>query len=202
MTVNKQEFLAQLSAGLSGLPVEDREERLAFYEEMIDDRVEESASQEEAIRGIGTVEELVSQTVSEIPLTRLVKEKITPKRRLAVWEIVLLVLGSPIWLSLLLAVLAVMVSLYAVLWTAIICLWAAEAAICACALAGIAAGLFFACNGNLLTGIAVIGAGIACAGLGVFLFRGCLEATKGIWRLTRRLALWTKTRFVGKGEAK
>ena len=41
ITMTKQEFLAELRRGLSGLPQNDIEERLNFYSEMIDDRMEE-----------------------------------------------------------------------------------------------------------------------------------------------------------------
>ena len=47
--MGKQEFLAQLRKGLQGLPQEDIEERLTFYSEMIDDRMEEGLSEEEAV---------------------------------------------------------------------------------------------------------------------------------------------------------
>lgn len=198
--MNKQEFLEQLRKGLSGLPKDDISERLTFYGEMIDDRMEEGVPEETAVREIGTVDELVSQSIADIPLGKLVKETITPKKKLKAWEIVLLVLGSPIWLSLLIAVLAVILSVYVVLWSAIVALWAVFTAVAACGLAGIAAGVYFAVGGNVLTGIAVIGAGIACAGLSVFLFFGCMAATKGILKLTKKLSVFIKNRFVKKEE--
>ncbi len=39
--MTKQEFIAELRKGLSGLPKKELEERLTFYSEMIDDRMEE-----------------------------------------------------------------------------------------------------------------------------------------------------------------
>lgn len=198
--MNKQEFLEQLRKGLSGLPKDDISERLTFYGEMIDDRMEEGVPEETAVREIGTVDELVSQSIADIPLGKLVKATITPKKKLKAWEIVLLALGSPIWLSLLIAVLAVILSVYVVLWSAIVALWAVFTAFAACGLAGIAAGVYFAVGGNVLTGIAVIGAGIACAGLSVFLFFGCMAATKGILKLTKKLSVFIKNRFVKKEE--
>ena len=199
--MNKQEFLAQLRKGLSGLPKDDIEERLTFYSEMVDDRMEDGIPEDTAVREIGTVDELVSQIIADIPLGKLVKEKVTPKRRLKAWEIVLLVLGSPIWLPLLIAVFAVIISLYVVLWSVIIVLWAVFASIAVGGLAGIAAGAFYAIGGNGLTGIAVIGAGIVCAGLSVFVFFGCKAATKGILKLTKKLAMWIKNCFIKKEEA-
>ena len=198
--MNKQEFLEQLRKGLSGLPKDDISERLTFYGEMIDDRMEEGVPEETAVREIGTVDELVSQSIADIPLGKLVKETITPKKKVKAWEIVLLALGSPIWLSLLIAVLAVILSVYVVLWSAIVALWAVFTAVAACGLAGIAAGVYFAVGGNVLTGIAVIGAGIACAGLSVFLFFGCMAATKGILKLTKKLSVFIKNGFVKKEE--
>ena len=199
--MNKQEFLAQLRKGLSGLPKDDIDERLTFYSEMIDDRMEDGIPEETAVCEIGAVDELVSQIIADIPLGKLVKEKITPKKKLKAWEIVLLVLGSPIWLSLLIAVFAVILSLYVVLWSVIIVLWAAFASFAACGLAGIAAGVYFSVGGNVLTGIAMIGAGIVCTGLSVFMFFGCKAATKGILNLTKKLAIRIKNCFIKKGEA-
>lgn len=199
--MNKQEFLAELRKGLSGLPKDEVEERLTFYSEIIDDRMEDGIPEEAAVCEIGTVDELVSQIIADIPLGKLVKEKITPKKKLKAWEIVLLVLGSPIWLSLLIAALAVILSLYVVLWSVIIVLWAAFASFVACGLAGIAAGAYFAVGGNALTGIAMIGAGIVCTGLSVFMFFGCKAATKGILNLTKKLAIRIKNCFIKKEEA-
>lgn len=199
--MSKQEFLMQLRKGLSGLPQDDIEERLTFYSEMIDDRMEEGLSEKDAVSGIGSVDTIISQIVEDIPLTKLVKEKITPKKRLKVWKIVLLVLGSPVWLSLLIAAFAVILSLYVLLWSVIIYLWAVFALLIVCVLGGIVAGIGFALGGNGLTGIAMIGAGIVCAGLSIFLFYGCKSATKGILLLTKKIALGIKNCFIKKEEA-
>ena len=56
--MNKQEFLDRLRKGLSGLPQAEREERLLFYSEMIDDRMEEGLTEEEAVAALGSLEEI------------------------------------------------------------------------------------------------------------------------------------------------
>ena len=199
--MNKQEFLAQLRKGLSGIPKDDVDERLTFYSEMIDDRMEDGISEETAVCEIGDAGELVSQIIADIPLGRLVKQRITPKKKMKAWEIVLLVLGSPIWLSLLISAFAIILSLYVVLWSVIIVLWAVFASLAACGLAGIAAGVYFAAGGKALTGIAVAGGGIVCAGLSVFMFFGCKAATKGILNLTKKLAIRIKNCVIKKEKA-
>ena len=76
--MNKQDFFAQLRKGLSGLPQDDIEERLTFYKEMIEDRMEEGFS-EEAVSAIGSVEDIVRQSIADIPLAKIAKERIRPK---------------------------------------------------------------------------------------------------------------------------
>lgn len=196
--MNKQEFLARLRKGLSGLPQEDIEERLTFYSEMIDDREEEGLSESEAVSEIGAVDAIVTQILADIPLTKLVKERVKPNRVLKAWEIILLVLGSPIWLLLLIAAFAIIFAAYIVIWSVVITLWSIEASFVACALGGIVSAVIFTFQRNGLTGLAMFSTSICCVGLSIFLFFGCKAATKGILLLTKKMALGIKTLFVGK----
>lgn len=199
--MRKQEFLCALKKRLSGLPKQDVEDRLNFYSEMIDDRTEEGWTEEEVISDIGSVDEISTQIIADIPFTKIATERVKPKKRLKMWEIALLAIGSPIWLSLAIAAFAVLLSLYAVLWSLIVSVWAAFASLAAGAVGGVVAGISFAFRGNGLTGIAVIGAGIVCAGLAIFLFFGCKTATNGIIYLSQKIALGIKKCFIKKENA-
>ena len=86
--MKKEEFLSELESRLSGLPSEDINERIEFYSEAIDDRMEEGLSEEEAVSQIGSVDEVVNQIASETPLSNLIKEKISRRKKLKAWEIV------------------------------------------------------------------------------------------------------------------
>ena len=196
--MSKQEFLDALREGLTGLPKEDIEERISFYGEIIDDRIEEGATEEEAVLAIGSVEAVIEQIIAQTPLTRIAKETIKPKRRLRAWEIVLLAVGSPLWLSLAAVAFVLLVTLYAVLWSVIAVLWSVFGALIACGAGGAAAGGIFFAGGHAMTGLAVIGACLVCAGLGIFLFFGCRAATKGTAWLTGRIALGVKRCFMKK----
>lgn len=200
--MTKQEFVANLRAKLGGLPMQDVEDRISFYCEMIDDRIEEGRSEEEAVSAIGSVDEIVSQIIADIPLAKIAREKIKPKRRLWAWEIVLLVLGAPIWLSLLIAAIAVILSLYAALWSVIISLWSVFGALCGVAIGGAVSGAVSAVLGNTVTGIALLGCALLCAGLSVFAFFGCKAATKGTLWLTKKMALGIKKCFIGRESTK
>lgn len=196
--MTKQEFMTALQNKLSGLPRAEVEERLHFYDEMIEDRIEDGCTEEEAVLAIGTVEEVAARILGEIPFVKIAKERIRPKRRLRRWEILLLVLGSPIWLSLGIAAVAAVLSLYVVLWSLVASLWAIFASLAACAPGGVATGIGFALGSNPFAGLAMIGGGLLCAGLAVFLFFGCNVAVKGAVRLTRSMALGLKKCFVKK----
>lgn len=196
--MDKQAFLTALRSGLSGLPQDDIEERLTFYGEMIDDRMEEGLSEEEAVAAIGEVSEIVRQAVADTPLAKIAKERIRPKRRLKTWEIVLLALGSPIWLSLAITAAAVMFAIIVSLWSVILSLWAVFASLAVSAVAAVPTGAFFAVGGHGAAGLAMLSAGLVCAGLTILLFFGCMGAMKGILRLTKKITLWTKDRFIKK----
>ena len=197
----KQEFLDRLQKGLSGLPQKDIDERLTFYGEMIDDRMEEGLTEEEAVSAVGNLDEIISQILSDTPITRIVKERIKPKRKLSAWEITLLAVGFPIWGSLLISAFAVVFSLYASVWAVVVSLWASFGAMVGGGFGGIVGGIFFICQGYFLSGFAVIGAGLVLLGLSILLFCGCKAVTKGTVFLTKKLLLGIKRCFTGKEAA-
>ena len=200
--MTKVNFLFELRDKLSGLPKEDLEERLNFYSEMIEDRMEEGLSEEEAVAAIGTTDEIAEQIIYDTPFTKIAKEKLKVKRVFSAWEIVLLALGFPIWASLLVAAFSVIFSLYISLWAVIISLWAVFASFVGCAVGGIMSGIGFIINGNTFTGIAMLGVAVCIAGLSIFMFFGVKLVTKGILTLTKKFIIWIKNCFIKKGEAK
>ena len=199
--MTKNEFLMRLRKGLSGLPEDDIEERISFYSEMIDDRMEDGLSEEEAVLAVGPVDEIVSQIVSETPLVKIAKERIKKNRRLSAGEIVLLAVGSPLWLSLGIAAIAVILSLYISLWAVIISFWSVFVSFAACFVGGVAAFVIFCVTAKATSGLFCLGAGLVFAGLSVFAFYGCRIATKGIVILTEKIAKWIKNCIRGKEKA-
>ncbi len=192
--MTKLQFLLSLSDRLSGLPKNVVEEHLNFYSEIIEDRVEEGLSEEEAVLAVGSVEEIAAQIANNIPADKLPKKQ----RRFKAWEIVLLAVGSPIWLSLLVSAFAVFISLYVSLWAVIISLWAVFVSLGAYSFSGIAAGIYLACTGSGTSGLFMMAAGFLCGGLAIFLFYGCKAATKGTSVLTKKIFCIIKNRFLKK----
>lgn len=197
--MNKQEFITSLYNRLSGLPQNDIENSIEFYSEMIDDRIEEGLTEEEAVAGIGSIDDVVSQIMSEIPITRLVKEKVKPKNGLRAWEIVLLVLGAPIWMSILFAVFTVVFSLYVSVWSIIISLYAVAVSLVVSGITCVL-GLFgFILWGDLPLSLCLFGAGLALIGVGILLFLASNAIAKGFCILTKNIFVGIKSGLVKRG---
>ena len=175
--MTKREFLEELAAVL---PSKEREERLHFYSEMIDDRMEEGASEEEAVASVGNLSAILD-------VEQPTADSSHSAKRCNVWHIVLLAVGSPLWIALLAAAVAVTLSLYVSLWTVVISLWAVFVALIACAFGGVVGGAVLM-GQNVPTGLALIAAAMVCTGLSILLFYGCKAATSGLVALTKKAA--------------
>ncbi len=194
--MTKLEFILALNEKLSGLPGDDVRERINFYSEMIEDRVEEGISEEDAVAAVGSVDEISAQIKAE--LSPVCEEKVKPKkRRIGAVEIVLLVLGFPLWFPLLIGAAAVVFSIYVSLWTVIVSLWAVFGALVGGAFSALFAGGVFT-FGSTLVGIAMIGAGLVLAGLSILFFFVCRAATVGTAWLTKKTALCITRLFIKK----
>ena len=118
--MNKNEFLSELEKRLNGLPKEDINNRIMFYGEMIDDRVDEGKSEEEAIADLGGIDNVVNEIAKDTPLFKLVKEKVKPKKKMSGLTIALLILGFPLWFPLLITFFVLCFVGYILLWTFVI----------------------------------------------------------------------------------
>ena len=104
-------------------------------------------------------------------------------KRLRWWEILLLVLGSPVWLSLIIAVAAVIFSLWISLWSVVISLYATAVALGASAI-GCLLAVFFTFDVPGSAAVA-LGAALICAGLTILIFMLSNLAAKGMVALTK-----------------
>ena len=196
--MNKQEFLDKLKAALRGLPKEDREDRLSFYAEMIEDRMEEGMSEEEAVSQIGSVDEVLSKILDETSLGKIAKERIRSERKPKAWEIVLLALGFPVWGSVLIAALAVVFSLWISVWAVVVSLWAAELSFAVGSIGAIIMVPIYTVQGHGVSAVMMAACGLVLAGLSILFFCCCKAVTKGMLWLTKKMILLTKKMFLRK----
>ena len=194
--MTKKEFLSSLRSKLQGLPPSDIDERISFYSEMIDDRMDEGKSEEEAVSEIGNVDDVVMDIAKDTPLVKLVKEKMKPKRRIRPWEIVLLVLGFPLWFPLLITFFVLVLVFWIVIWVLAIVTYVLEAAFAATSVAGVVAFAAYFLNGQ--TNYTALGASVMCAGAAILMVFGCIGATKGCIALTKSIITGIKMLFIKK----
>ena len=210
--MDKYDFLASLKERLRSLPEDDAQKYIEYYSEMIDDRVEEGLSEEDAIREIGTPKEIAEQILGQIPETEekdTAKQEAVPKssnkakgdkgNRGALF-ILLLILGAPLWIPLIIAVFSVIFSVFGAVFSVFISVLAVIFSVAVCGIAGILASpLVFAYSGAG-AGLVIIGAGLLFAGGSVFLFRGFRLLVKGFIWFVKKFFTLIKSLF-GKKEA-
>ncbi len=202
--MKKQEFLSKLKKGLSKLPKQETEECLSFYSEMIDDRIEEGLTEEDAVAAVGDPKNIASKKLGEQISEELSQNGVgrTKKRtkKKSALEITLLILGSPVWFSLVIAAVAVAISIYASAWAVIVSFWAAFAAFAVSAPCGIIVGLALIFSSNAIPGAVLIAAALVTLSLAIFSFFGCLLLTKYVLAFSNKCALCVKNFLTTKEE--
>ena len=201
--MTKNEFLQALERELHGLPREDIDRSLEYYAELIEDKMaDEGVSEEAAVASLGTPKEVAASILLEQPLPKIVKARAASRRKTSAWEIVLLVLGAPLWLPLLFAFAVIVLAVYIVLWSVVLAVCAVTLALALMLPAGIVAGIVLVVRGTVAAGILVLGGGMVCSGLGVLLYFVCRALVKGAAFIGKKLWRVVKGWFVKKGDAK
>ena len=195
--MNKQEFLEDLRRRLAGLPSQEIEKSVSYFSEMLDDRIEDGMTEEEAVGTMEDLDEIVEQIFCDTPLPKLIKGRMEPRRRWTIVGIVLVILGSPIWLSLLIAAAAVLLSVYIVVWAVIISLFAVVVSFVLSGLLALVLVPLHAASG-LAGCLFLIGSGLVLLGLGVLLFFPILEVSRQLVRFTGWLLRKIKSLFIRK----
>ncbi|MBR6414073.1 MAG: DUF1700 domain-containing protein [Oscillospiraceae bacterium] len=183
--MNQEFFLQELRRHLFALPEAERERIVEDYRGMILDRMEDGATEEEAVAELGTPAEIAGQILSEIPITTLVRERVRPKRKIAAWEIVLLVLGAPLCLPLLIVAAAVALGLLLTSFSVVLAV-----VVAAGAAVYYGAPLFLYAEGNPLV---IAGISIGCIGLGLLLLLAAFALAK---RLGQALIRFVRRRIL------
>lgn len=197
--MNKQEFITLLEKKLSGIPQEDINKTLDYYNEIILDKIDEGISEEEAVNSLGSIDEIIDQTLKEISFPKLVKEKLNLNRKLQTWEIVLICATSIFWVPLLIVLLSVIIVVYICIWSGVIALGASSITCLATSLVAVL-GIIDIVTLNISSGIFSIGIGLAMLGCGLLLGLLTLKLSKVMVLICKKLVLKCKSLFVKRGE--
>ena len=200
--MDKLDFLMALEEALSQLSEEDRCSSVEYYAELIEDRMEDGMSEAEAVESLGTAEKIAEQILMDMPLSKLVKSKVKNRRKLQTWEILLLILGFPLWFPILIAVLAVIFSVYVSLWSVVISLYAVFVALAFSGVGILLGSVVLLVFSGVGPGLFLAGAGLICGALAMFFLPVCNLAAKGTVWIGKKLLFWIKSWFIRKGDAK
>ena len=103
--MTKAVFLKTLSDKLHRLPAQERQQHLDYYDELLSDMMEDGIPEQEAVEKLGDISRIVDEILKDIPIQTLVKNRIRPKNGWTGAAIAFAVIGAPIWLPILFAIL-------------------------------------------------------------------------------------------------
>lgn len=181
--MTKTEYLKKLKRALKPVVKEECSKSLAYFSEAIDDRMEEGVSEEDAVAELESVEDAAERILAEAKAQGQLK----PKR--SAWEIVLIVVGFPLWFPVLLTVTLVVLTIYAVGWIMVGVLFLLSVALGVCGLVGIF-GLLAYMGSNPAAAFGVFAVGLVGSGLGIALFIPALYLVKAYAKATPMM--WNK----------
>lgn len=194
--MTKTDFLNSIQSRLEGMPEDEIQKSLDYFSEMIDDRVEDGMSEEEAVAEIGSVDDTIKEILDNIPLSKMIKAKAQTKRTLKTWQIVLLGVTSPIWVPLALTFLILIAVFYLVAWVLVVTFYAVDLSLFVSGIAsfivGIATLFRFTIWGPLMT----IGGGLLLIGGSIMLFIPITKLAKKTAKLAKVIVLWIKSWFI------
>ena len=196
--MSKEDFTFYLRKRLVLLPQEDIEDRIAFYTEMIDHRMGNGMSEEEAVASLGPIEDIAEHIMSEIPLSTLVMRQVKPERSAKGWQIALIILGFPLWFPLIITAVILVVTFYMTVWIIQAAFYVVDLAIAIVAIATIPLAIYLFIHANIPGGLFAIGAGFIIFGVVLIIFALCNGITRLLIKLTGRLLYHIKSLFVGK----
>ena len=185
--MTRDEFLDRLGELLACLPAEQVEETKQFYAEAIADRMEDGMSEEEAVAAMGTPGEVAEAALDDLPAVPRAIARTRRRSTALLW--VLTIVGSPVWVPLLLAFAAVAVTIYVCIWVLALCVWIIAACFGAVGVTNLALMTVGVKVGLIPYALVTLGCGIALLGVALLVGAGAWAVSKQIARLS---ALWAK----------
>ncbi len=212
--MNKKEFIETLKQELKELQKNELDKIVNYYEELINDKLEDNIDEKEAIESLGNLNEIIEEIKNDSSIERVeenknnqdktrenIQQKVVgnergdnQKKEKSVDRtiiIILLIIFSPVWLSIIfslyISVLSIILSLYLT--------------VLAFALAGIAAIILIFTTGtaNIPAAILSLGLGLFFIGLTIFLMKLLNTLMVKIVSLHNKGINWIWRKLSGKG---
>jgi len=197
--MNKHDFLVLLRDRLNGLPEKDIDDSVAYYSSSIDDRIESGKSEEEAVKDLGPIDDIVRQIKSDRPLKEVVKTSFAKSPlNTGSWalNVVLLILGFPLWFPLAITAIVLIFVAYLLVWLVPLIAGVIAVSCLASGLWSIPSAFYNGFVYGPLSGFAVFGAGLIALGIGIFAGIGTYYLGKSFVGISGKLGRSIKSLFV------
>lgn len=178
--MTKTTFIDTLRELLQSLNEDECNKFISYYEEIIEDYKESGLTEEEVIKKIGTPQSIADNILSEQDSINIKVPSLSSK----ILNVILLILGFPLWGSLLLALVLLILSAYIIIWCIPFTTGASSIAFFVAALISIIGSPFMMAD-VLTVGIVQLGLGVSSVGLSILL--GCITIY-----LSKKLVIITK----------
>ena len=202
--MTKYDFLKALRENLSGYPALEIDKSIAYYAEIIADRIEDGETEQEAVSALGDPAVIAAEIKRQIPLTTLIKtrvsegaHKISNSENTALW-IVVLVLGFPIWFTLLAVACALVIAVYAVIFALLLAMYAIVFALFLVGVIFVPLSIYMFVSFGVPQGFFMLATGLVSLGLGMLCFYPVILASKQVFKATAWIAKSIKSIFVTK----
>jgi uncharacterized membrane protein len=184
------------------LSEEDIDKALDFYMEAINDRIDDGLTEEQAIKAVGTSDEVAEQILMDTPLPKLVSATVKPQRKLKAWEIILIVLGAPVWIPIAIALLSVALAVFITLFALMFALAAVLIGFVISGIALLIMAVIAVFAGGAGTALLKFAVGLVAIGVGILLFIPVKAAVLWLIELCGRFFKWIKKQFVKRKNSK
>ena len=196
--MKKAEFLTELEDRLSAIPEKEKAEAIAYYSDMIDEYMAGGRTEESALSGLARVDYIADQILADPTLpakkrnvhsqreSMYTKRNHLPLRRLRVWEILLVILFSPVILALVCVAFALILSFFLLCFALTVAVYALDFALAALSIAALLCAPIPSLLHTSLPGILMLlGISLLCGGLSLLLWRGANRLAIHLMRLCK-----------------
>lgn len=189
--MTKEEFVTSLKISLEKERLSNIETYLTYYSEMIEDYIEDGFTEKQIFNKIGTIEEVVTTIKEEVGSTDNETSKTNPMITF------LLIIGAPLWGSILLTILLF-------LFSGLVLVWCGPLILGLFSFSGLLIGAISLMGLTFNTGLYYIvtqlGVGIFALGLGILFLCSTVFLTKHVGILSKKIMFILNNLFSWKGK--
>lgn len=182
--MTKREFLDALSHRIRSLPKEEQNRTITYYNEILEDYIEDGMTEEEAVEQLEDVDVIAKKILrGDEPSSQ--GEGTIPKKekKNTTLIIVLAIIGFPIWFPILMTFFSAVFTVITALFSIMISLLVVPLGLAAGAVGGVCVSPVLFCTGQVAKGFVMLGGGLICGALAIVSIILAIWIVKWIWRL-------------------